>query len=76
MRSTFSGWCNENGFNADAIERQLAHAPRDTVRAAYLHSEFLTERKRMMAAWADFLDEAERGAKIVAIRTSIAADAK
>lgn len=72
MRSTFSTWCNENGFRADAIERQLAHAPRDAIRAAYLHSEFLTERKRMMGAWADFLDDAEHGGKVVSIRTGTA----
>jgi len=70
MRSTFSTWANENGFNADAIERQLAHAPRDSTRAAYLRSEFLVERRRMMAAWADFLDEAEHGAKVVQLRSA------
>ena len=50
MRSTFSSWCNEQGFNADAIERLLAHAPRDAVRAAYNRSDYLPERRRMTAA--------------------------
>ena len=56
-RSVFSSWCNEQGFNADAIERQLAHAPRDAVRAAYNRSDYLPERRRMMVAWANYLDE-------------------
>ena len=67
-RSVFSSWCNEQGFNADAIERQLAHAPRDAVRAAYNRSDYLPERRRMMVAWANYLDEAERGAKVIALR--------
>ena len=49
---------NEQGcWNADAIERQLAHGERDGVRAAYNYAEYLPERRRMMQAWADYLDE-------------------
>lgn len=55
FRSVGSTWANENGFNADAIERQLAHAPDDKVRAVYLRSEFMPERRRMLQAWADWL---------------------
>jgi integrase len=68
MRRTFSTWCNEQGFNPDAVERQLAHGERNAVRAAYNSAEYLPERRRMMAAWVDFLDESERGAKVVPIR--------
>ena len=38
------------------IERQLAHGERDKVRAAYNHADYLPERRRMMQAWADYLD--------------------
>lgn len=55
FRSVGSTWANENGFNADAIERQLAHAPDDKVRAVYLRSEFMLERRRMLQSWADWL---------------------
>lgn len=55
-RSVASTWANENGFNRDAIERQLAHAPDDKVRSAYNRAEFMPERKRMMQAFADWLD--------------------
>ena len=47
---------SEQGWSSEAIERQLAHADRNAVRAAYQRSELLGERRRMMQAWADFLD--------------------
>lgn len=58
FRSTASTILNENGFNKDHIERQLAHGERDKVRAAYNHAQYLPERKKMMQWWADYLDEA------------------
>jgi integrase len=56
FRSMASTLLNEQGWNRDAIERQLAHAERDTVRAAYNYAEHLPERRKMMQAWADYLD--------------------
>ena len=55
-RTVASTWANEKGFNRDAIERQLAHAPDDEIRAAYNQAEYLPERRRMLQAWADWLD--------------------
>lgn len=43
-------------FNREWIERQLAHAERNTVTAAYNYAEYLPERRKMMQAWADYLD--------------------
>jgi len=60
FRATASTILNENAFSSDAIERQLAHAERNKVRAAYHRSEHLPERKRMMQWWADYLDTAAR----------------
>jgi integrase len=57
FRSTASTLLNELGWNADAIERQLAHGPRDKVRAAYNSAQHLPERRKMMQAWADHLDK-------------------
>ena len=65
FRSMASTNLNEMGWNRDAIERQLAHAERDEVRRAYNHADFLQERRRMMQAWADFLDQVREGAKII-----------
>jgi integrase len=56
FRQTASTILNENGFSADAIERQLAHAERNKIRAAYNKAEYLPERQTMMQAWADYLD--------------------
>ena len=56
FRSMASTLLNEQGWNRDAIERQLSHAERDAVRAAYNYAEHLPERRRMMQAWADYLD--------------------
>jgi integrase len=58
FRSMASTLLNEQqAWHPDAIERQLAHAPRNKVRAAYNYAEHLPERRRMMQAWADYLDE-------------------
>jgi integrase len=55
FRSTASTILNENGFPPDVIERQLAHAERNEVRAAYNHAQHLPERRKMMQWWADYL---------------------
>jgi integrase len=69
FRSTGSSILNEQGFNPDAIERQLAHADDDKVRAAYNRAEYLAERTSMMQWWADSLDQrAELPENVVPIR--------
>lgn len=55
MRSTASTILNENGFNRDWVERQLAHMPGDKIRAAYNHALYLAERREMMQWWGDYL---------------------
>jgi integrase len=57
FRSMASTILNEQGWNRDAIERQLAHAERNSVRAAYNYAEHLPERRKMMQHWADYLDK-------------------
>jgi integrase len=61
FRSMASTLLNEQGWNRDAIERQLAHGERDAVRAAYNYAQHLPERREMMQAWADFLDHLKAG---------------
>ncbi|MDB5969058.1 MAG: integrase [Hydrocarboniphaga sp.] len=56
FRAMASTLLNEQGWNKDAIERQLAHSERNRVRASYNYAEHLPERRRMMQAWADHLD--------------------
>lgn len=55
FRHMASTLLNEQGWSADAIERQLAHR-RKGVRGVYNLAEYLPERRRMMQAWADYLD--------------------
>lgn len=55
FRHMASTLLNERGWSADAIERQLAHKAQG-VRAVYNLAEYLPERRRMMQAWADYLD--------------------
>jgi len=68
FRAMASTRLNELGWPPDVIERQLAHAERNKVRAAYNRAQYLTERKRMMQAWADYLDGLREGANVVAIK--------
>lgn len=44
-------------WSKDAVERQMSHMERNSVRAAYIHkAEHLDERELMLQWWADFLD--------------------
>lgn len=68
FRSTASTMLNEQGWHPDLIELQLAHAERNKVRAAYNRAERLAERRKMMQAWADYLDGLRAGGQVVPIR--------
>lgn len=57
FRGTASTILNEHGFNRDWIERQLAHAERDGVRAAYNSAEWLPDRRKMLLWWSAHLDK-------------------
>lgn len=67
FRSTASTMLNELGWPSDVIERQLAHAPKNQVRATYNRAMHLDDRRRMMQAWADHLDALKAGAQVVPI---------
>ena len=54
---------NENGFNENWIERQMAHAERSKVQAAYNYAEYLPDRRRMMQWYADYLDKLRAAAR-------------
>lgn len=45
-------------WSRDAVERQMSHQERSSVRVAYIHkAEHLGERRLMLQWWADYLDE-------------------
>lgn len=56
FRSLASTILNEHNFNRDWIERQLAHVEQNEVRRAYNAAEWLSDRRRMMQWWADYID--------------------
>ncbi|OOZ34939.1 tyrosine-type recombinase/integrase [Solemya velesiana gill symbiont] len=64
FRAMASTLLNEQGWRPGVIERQLAHSEQNRVRAAYHRSEYLEERKKMMQAWADYLDGLKSGADV------------
>jgi integrase len=69
FRSAASSILNESGlWNPDAIERQLAHVDKDSVRRAYARADFWEERVRMMNWWAEKCEELRRGGVIVPLR--------
>lgn len=57
FRALFSTRYNAQGpQNADVVERCLAHAPKDKVRAAYNRHQYADERRAMLQDWADWMD--------------------
>ena len=56
FRSMASTNLNEQDWDSDLIERQLAHSERNAVRASYDFSAKLPRRREMMQHWANWLD--------------------
>ena len=67
FRGTASTVMNEKGWNRDWIERQLAHIERNSVRAAYNHTDYLDGRRKMMDWWAAYLEALETDATLPAV---------
>lgn len=57
FRTTASTNLNEMGWNADWIERQLAHVPANKVRSSYNKAEYLEGRTQMMQTYAGWVQE-------------------
>jgi integrase len=72
FRGIASTILHEQGFDHQHIELQLAHAPRNAVSAAYNHARYLKQRANMMQRWADYLEEMQRKAKVISIRSEVA----
>lgn len=73
MRATASTILNGLQFRPDVIERQLAHAPRDKVRASYNQAQYLPERKAMMDTWAALVLAPADSGNVIPIRATAAA---
>ena len=57
FRTIFSTLARENNLNPDHIEKQLAHKEPNAVVEAYDRSQYFEQRRVLMQAWADYLDE-------------------
>ena len=68
FRSTASTLLHELAYRPEVIERQLAHAERNTVKAAYNHAQYLAERTAMMQQWASYIDALSSGKNVVALK--------
>jgi integrase len=53
------------GYRHEVVDRQLAHAHRSSVDAAYDRAQFLDERKKMMQEWSDYVDALASGGKVI-----------
>ena len=73
FRAMASTLLNEQGFPPDVIELQLAHIERNKVRAAYNRAQRIEERRKMMQAWANYLDALKSGGNIVPLRRQASA---
>ena len=65
FRGTASTILNEYEFSSDAIERQLAHKPRNKVRRSYNHAAHMKSRVQMMQWWGDYLGAMYQGVAIM-----------
>jgi hypothetical protein len=70
FRSTFRDWAAERtNFPREVAEAALAHAIDNKVEAAYRRGNLFDKRRRLMAAWAEFLaKEPANEGKVVALR--------
>jgi integrase len=56
FRGTASTILYEKNYRTEAIEKQLAHAEKNQVKASYNQAQYLIERVKMMQDWADYVD--------------------
>jgi integrase len=72
FRGLASTILHEQGWPHEHIELQLAHSPRNAVSAAYNHALYLEPRAKMMQHWADFLEQTQRGGKLLSFPAGVA----
>ena len=75
FRATFSTWANETAAaRPDVIEGLcLAHREGDKIRAAYNRAQFASERRKLLDAWAAFLEGREAASNVIEFTSAKAA---
>lgn len=67
FRHTAATMLAEQGWNTDAIDRQLAHKE-SGIKGVYQKAQYLEERRRMMQAWADYVDMLKLDVRVIAVK--------
>jgi integrase len=67
IRSTFSDWAAEQGFDRTLSEMALAHVVGSEVERAYRRTDLVERRRAMLASWGRFL-RGEASANVVPMR--------
>lgn len=62
FRASASTLLHELGHDTLVIEAQLSHEDQDKVRGVYNRAAYLSQRREMMQAWADYLDTLRKSA--------------
>ena len=72
FRSTFRDWAGETtAFPREVIEHALAHQLKDKAEAAYARGTLMEKRRKLMAAWAEYCEQATNApGTVIQIRTS------
>ena len=74
FRASFSTWANETAAaRPDVIEACLAHREGDKIRAAYNRAQFAAERRKLLDAWAAFLEGREAASNVIELTSAKAA---
>lgn len=70
FRKLASTILNEFGWDADAIEKQLAHTDHNHIRQVYNKAQYVDRRREMLQFWADYIDLLRNGgdSKIIPLR--------
>ena len=67
FRASARSLLSERGWTVEALERQLDHAEKSKVVAAYARSEHLEERRKIMDDWGALVESMEEGGNVVAL---------
>ncbi|MFZ6746665.1 tyrosine-type recombinase/integrase [Undibacterium sp. JH2W] len=69
FRHTAATMLAEMGWDENTIDRQLSHVVQG-VKGVYQKAKYIEDRRKMMQAWADYVDQLKQGAFIIPLRTA------
>ncbi|MBC3805784.1 integrase arm-type DNA-binding domain-containing protein [Undibacterium seohonense] len=69
FRHTAATMLAEMGWDENTIDRQLSHLVQG-VKGVYQKAKYIDDRRKMMQAWADYLDQLKLGAQVISLKTA------